>query len=30
LPCGSDYDPRGINIPPKKGILVFAGAFSGK
>jgi len=30
LPCGSDYGLRGKNIPPKKGILVFAGAFSGK
>jgi len=30
LPCGSDYSLRGINIPPKKGILVFAGAFGGK
>jgi hypothetical protein len=30
LPCGSDYGLRGVNIPPKKGILFFAGAFGGK
>jgi len=27
LACRRDYSLRGINITPKKGILVFAGAF---